>query len=84
MIYNFLELVNESSSYNMVKFHNMVKLQSMNILELGSSVPHSYIPELETLIYTLLVGARSKIFFGGAYSYGLKILVSEDFFCYSL
>ena len=66
----------ESSSYNMVKFHNMVKLQCMNILncvpwfhipaqhgeitkheyiELGSTVPHTSIPELETYNYTLLV-----------------------------
>ena len=53
MLCNFLEF-DDSSVYNMVKFHNMVKLKSMNILELGSSVPHSYIPYLETLFYTLL------------------------------
>ena len=45
----------ESSSYKMVKFHNMVKLKSMNILELGSSVPHSYIPYLERFLLTLLL-----------------------------
>ena len=56
MLCNFLEF-DDSSVYNMVKFHNMVKLKSMNILELGSSVPHSYIPYLEPSNYTLLTGA---------------------------